>query len=306
MDAYFLNLQTEDTNQASKNIDERSTEEILRCINEEDQKVPQIVGERIPEITQAVDVIWERMQRGGRLFYFGAGTSGRLGVLDASECVPTYGVSPQLVQAYIAGGDAALRTPAEGCEDDEKLGESNVSEHDVSERDVVVGISASGSAKYVVGVLKKAEELGAYTIAVVNNKNSLLKEAAKLCIELETGAEVVSGSTRMKAGTSQKLVLNMLTTATMIRLGKVYDNLMVDLKASNRKLEERAQRIFCNITKQSEEMAKYYLKAADMDTKLAVMMCMSGRDRQEAQSLLDKNAGFLKKALREAKREVSA
>lgn len=297
MNQYFSELDTERLNPATSDIDMRSTIDILRCINEEDKKVPYAVEQCLPEIAAVVDVICDRMKHGGRLLYFGAGTSGRLGVLDASECIPTFGVSNELVQAYIAGGDRALRTPVEGCEDSASGGASDVTAHHLTENDVVVGISASGSAMYVVGVLDKARQAGAYTVAIVNNKNSKLKEYADTAIELATGPEVISGSTRMKAGTSQKLVLNMLTTASMIRLGKVYNNLMVDLKASNHKLKERAVRIVCEVTGISEIKAEEILIAAGMDTKLAILMELSGKRKDECVQLLKVSDGFLRDAI---------
>lgn len=301
MDEYLLHLSTENPNPKSANIDLCSTTEILQIINEEDTQVPLAVQKAIPQIAIAVDEIAARLKQGGHLFYFGAGTSGRLGVLDASECPPTYGTNPELVQAYIAGGDSALRTPAEGCEDDAEQGAREADEHEIGEKDVVVGITASGRAPYVVGVVDRAKQRGAYTVGVVTNANSILGQHVDVCIAAEVGNEVVTGSTRMKSGTAQKLILNMLSTATMIKIGKVYSNQMVDLRATNEKLRERAVRIFCNVTKADEQAAKEYLKLSGEDTKLAIMMYCSGMDKEQAAALIQKHDGFLRKALEEAK-----
>ncbi len=248
MNEYLSNLITEKVNQNTKNIDECSTREILELINEEDCGVPYAVKEEIPNIIKAVDILYESLKNGGKMVYMGAGTSGRLGVLDASECPPTFGTDPELVQGYIAGGDVALRTAVEGCEDNEDLGRQQIIECNIKEGDVVIGITASGSAPYVIGGMKQGKESGAKTIAVVNNKDSKLKPICDICIAPVVGPEVIIGSTRMKAGTAQKLVLNMLTTSTMIKLGKVYGNMMVDLKATNNKLNERALRIIKTTT----------------------------------------------------------
>lgn len=300
MDEYLLHLSTENPNRNSENIDLCSTEEMLQIINQEDMTVPLVVQKEIPHIAEAVDEIAGRLKRGGRLFYFGAGTSGRLGVLDASECPPTYGTDPEQVQAYIAGGDSALRTPAEGCEDDEEQGRKEVDEHGIGAGDVVVGITASGRAPYVVGVVDRAKEKGAYTIGVVTNSDSILAKHVETCIAAEVGNEVITGSTRMKSGTAQKLILNMLSTATMIKLGKVYSNQMVDLRATNEKLRNRAVRIFCTITKADEATAQEYLQLAEMDTKLAIMMYSSGMDKSRATELIAQHDGFLRAAMEDA------
>ena len=244
MDEYLASLMTEKVNEETTQIDQCDTAGILQMINREDRRVSEAVEKVIPQIAQAVDMITEAMKKGGRLFYFGAGTSGRLGILDASECPPTYGVDPSLVQGYIAGGDQALRTAVEGSEDSEELGRSEIGDRGVTRGDVVVGITASGRTPYVLGVVRQAAKVGARTIGIATNPNNLLQEEVEVCITPVVGPEVITGSTRMKSGTAQKMVLNMLTTASMIRLGKVYGNRMVDLKASNVKLVERAKRIF--------------------------------------------------------------
>ena len=299
MNDYLGNLTTESVNERTKHIDECSTTEILMLINEEDSLVAGAVKETIPKIAAAVDTIVDSMKRGGRLFYFGAGTSGRLGVLDASECPPTYGVDPELVQGYIAGGDTALRTAVEGSEDSEELGESEIAKHHITEDDVVVGIAASGRTPYVIGVIRKARKVGAYTIGVTTNSQNMLEREVDICIAPVVGPEVVTGSTRMKSGTAQKLVLNMLTTTTMIKLGKVYGNLMIDLKASNEKLVDRAERIFCSVTGADKETAADFLDKAQKDTKLAIMMYLSGM----AKHILETNNGVLKLALKNIIRE---
>lgn len=299
MNDYLGNLTTESVNERTKHIDECSTTEILMLINEEDSLIAGAVKETIPKIAAAVDTIVDSMKRGGRLFYFGAGTSGRLGVLDASECSPTYGVDPELVQGYIAGGDTALRTAVEGSEE---LGESEIAKHHITEDDVVVGIAASGRTPYVIGVIRKARKVGAYTIGVTTNSQNMLEREVDICIAPVVGPEVVTGSTRMKSGTAQKLVLNMLTT-TMIKLGKVYGNLMIDLKASNEKLVDRAERIFCSVTGADKETAADFLDKAQKDTKLAIMMYLSGMESSDAKHILETNNGVLKLALKNIMRE---
>jgi len=299
MNEYLSNLITEKINENTKNIDECNTREILELINQEDCGVPIAVGQEIPNITKAVDLIYESLKNGGKMVYIGAGTSGRLGVLDASECPPTFGTDPELVQGYIAGGDIALRTAVEGCEDNEDLGRQQIIDCKINKGDIVIGITASGSAAYVIGGLKQAREMGAKTIGVVNNKNSNLEPICDICIAPVVGPEVIIGSTRMKAGTAQKLVLNMLTTATMIKLGKVYGNMMVDLKATNNKLNDRALRIIKSTTGVDDATAMKYLELANKSTKVAILMILSGRSYEEAEHILQDNEGYLKRALRQ-------
>lgn len=303
MSDYFSNIITEGINTATRSIDECNTEQMLQLINDEDSKVSAAVRKEIPDIAKAVDRIYESLSCGGKMIYLGAGTSGRLGVLDASECPPTYGTDPEMVQGYIAGGDKALRTAIEGCEDSEEMGAQQVIESKANVGDVVIGITASGSARFVIGALKKAREIGAVTIGVVNNRDSKLEEYCDICIKAVVGPEVILGSTRMKAGTAQKMILNMLTTAAMIKLGKVYGNLMVDLKASNMKLNERAKRIVTLATGCDEDTAKAALYEADGKAKLAIMCVLTGKPAAEAEHLLVKNKGYLKLALREANGE---
>lgn len=302
MNEYLSGLTTEQVNQNTKDIDECSTEQILEMINLEDSQITDIVKGEIPKIAQAVEVIYKALSNGGRMFYLGAGTSGRLGVLDASECPPTFGSEPSLIQGYIAGGDIALRTAVEGCEDSEEEGRNQVIRCGITEKDVVVGITASGGAAYVLGAIKQARELSAATIGIVNNHNTKLETLCDICISAVVGPEVIIGSTRMKAGTAQKLVLNMLTTTAMIKLGKVYGNMMVDLKASNIKLHERAVRIIRNVTGVKEEAARKYLEEANYSSKTAIMMILSGYSLKEAEEALAANQGYLKKALRQVER----
>ncbi|ETT47981.1 MULTISPECIES: N-acetylmuramic acid 6-phosphate etherase [unclassified Paenibacillus] len=297
MNDYLAGLTTEAVNPDTLMIDECTTEQMVQLMNQQDALVSAAVANEIPQIARAVDILHNRLSAGGRMFYIGAGTSGRLGVLDASECPPTFGTDPSLVQGYIAGGDIALRNAVEGCEDDEEEGISLVESIGVTEQDVVIGISASGSAKFVISALAKAKELGAATIGVCNNKDSKFEPIVDICISPVVGPEVISGSTRLKAGTAQKLVLNMLTTCTMVKLGKTYNNLMVDLKASNFKLIDRSLRIIMNTTGVETQAASETLKKAGMNCKLAIMMIKTGLDAKAAEEALEANGGRLKQAI---------
>lgn len=298
MNEYLAGLITEEINPDTQMIDECSTEEMLRLLNREDAKVPAAVAAEIPQIVKAVDILHRLLKNGGRMIYIGAGTSGRLGVLDASECPPTFGVDPSLVQGHIAGGDMALRVAVEGCEDDAEEGIALIERCGVTDKDAVIGISASGSAAFVIAGLKRAAELGAATIGVVNNKNSKLSEVCDVCIAPVVGPEVIMDSTRLKAGTATKLVLNMLTTCTMVKLGKTYNNLMVDLKASNKKLYDRSIRIIKAATGADAETATEFLHKASMNCKLAILMIKTGLGAEEAEQALLKCDGNLKAAIR--------
>lgn len=297
MNEYLAGLTTETINPETRTIDECTTEQMLALLNREDAKVPAAVAEEIPRIAQAVDLIHSRLDNGGRLFYIGAGTSGRLGVLDASECPPTFGVEPELIQGHIAGGDVALRTAVEGFEDLAEEGIALVERCGITAADAVVGISASGSAAFVIAALKKAGELGAATIGVVNNQGSRLAEVCQVTIAPVVGPEVIMGSTRLKSGSAQKLVLNMLTTSVMVKLGKTYDNLMVDLKATNAKLKDRAVRIITAACGAGEAEAAKALGEAGGSCKLAILMLVTGVDADAGQRLLDENKGMLKQAI---------
>ncbi|QOF67496.1 N-acetylmuramic acid 6-phosphate etherase [Actinobacillus sp. GY-402] len=288
---------TEQRNAASMDIDRLNALEIVKIINREDQRVPLAVERCLPQIAQAVEKIVAAFQRGGRLIYIGAGTSGRLGVLDASECPPTYGVSPDMVVGIIAGGERALRQPIEGAEDNPQQGQTDLEKIRFSAQDVLVGIAASGRTPYVIGALNYAKSLNAVTIAVTSNPGSAMAKIADIAIETVVGQEVLTGSSRMKSGTAQKLVLNMFTTASMILMGKCYQNLMVDVQASNEKLRARALRIVMQATECSEETAQQTLQRADNNAKLAIMMILSGLEKNAATQLLNRHQGKLRQAL---------
>ena len=290
-------LITEQRNPNSMQLDSLSAQELVALINREDQQVALAVEKCLPQIASAVEKIVAAFERGGRLVYVGAGTSGRLGVLDASECPPTYGVKPEMVVGLIAGGDHALRHPIEGAEDNVQQGQADLEAIDFSARDVLVGIAASGRTPYVLGALNYAKQLGATTVSIASNPNSKMAEVADIAIETVVGPEVLTGSSRMKSGTAQKLVLNMLTTASMVLIGKCYQNLMVDVQASNEKLKARALKIVMEATECDNETAANVLAKANGQVKLAILMQLSGLDALEAQSLLDKSNGKLRQAL---------
>lgn len=295
----YIELMTEKINDKTVNIDICPTIDIITQINEEDKKVAEAVSMVKPKIAKAVDIIAEKLANGGRLLYVGAGTSGRLGILDASECPPTYGTEPEVVQGLIAGGHSAFFIANENVEDNYQLGGEDILAKDVTDNDVVVGISASGTARYVIGALNKARELGAKTIGVSNTSASVLSKSCDIIIEVITGPEVIMGSTRMKAGTAQKMVLNMLTTASMIKIGKVYKNLMVDLKANNDKLRDRKVRIVMLATNIEMEKAVKYLDGCNQNTKEAIVSILAECDYKTAQCYLEKNNGFVRKAIKD-------
>ena len=286
--------QTESDNPASSQIDTLSTSEIVALINAEDAKVAAAVEAALPQVARAVDLIVHALGAGGRLFYIGAGTSGRLGVLDAVECVPTFSAPPQLVQGIIAGGDAALTRAVEGAEDDPAQARRDMQARGASAADVVCGIAASGRTPYVIGALSYARELGAGTIAVACNPSSPISALAAVSISVDLGPEIISGSTRMKAGSAQKMILNTLSTAAMIRLGKVYGNLMVDVKVTNQKLAGRANRLVRQITGVDEPSAERLLAQSDMEVKTAVVMQIKSVDAEGARALLEQASGRLR------------
>ncbi len=291
---------TEKRNPNSLNIDMLSSKEIVEIINSEDEQVAKSIKKEINQIAEAVDIIESSFLKGGNLLYFGAGTSGRLGVLDASECPPTFGVDPDMVRGYIAGGDKALRTAIEGAEDDFKKGGEDLVSADAKLDDVVVGLSASGNAPYVLGVLSKAQELNIKTIGIACNKQAILDKCSDVFISPEVGEEVVTGSTRMKSGTAQKMVLNILTTASMIRIGKTYENLMVDLKPTNVKLKDRAIRIVAEIADVDYNIAENVLKTTDFDVKAAIIMLVCDISQDAAKEILGKNNGRIRESLKSA------
>lgn len=296
------NLVTEARNPASEEIDGKSTREILEIINREDQKVPLIVKDEIPYIAQAVDLLVEVFKRGGRLFYQGAGTSGRLGVLDAAECPPTFGTPPEMVQGIIAGSEIALTRAQEGSEDNRKQGAIDLLDRGFTANDVLCGIAASFRTPYVLGGLEKAREMGARTIFITCNPREKITVPVDIAICPVVGPEVVMGSTRMKAGTATKLVLNMLTTASMIRLGKVYGNMMVDLMMTSRKLEERSKRTVMMVTGVDYETAASVLKKAGGHVKTALVMILANVDAEEARRRLAESDGFVRQAIKPKKK----
>ncbi len=291
-------LATEARNPASEQLDRLSTADMLSVMHAADRETVEAVGAEIPHIAAAVDAIAERIASGGRLFYIGAGTSGRLGVLDASECPPTFGVSPDVVQGIMAGGDTALRTSVEGAEDDASLGASDLKAAEFTEKDSLVGIAASGRTPYVVGAIEYARSLGALTIGLTCVPNSAVGAAAEIAISPVTGAEVLTGSTRLKAGTATKLILNMLSTGVMVRAGYAYGNLMVNMQTTNAKLVDRAGRIVSAITGLDRESAGALLVEAG-SVKTAVVMAKLGLSREAAEERLRDAKGHLRKALGE-------
>ena len=291
-------LITEQRNPNSMNVDSLSALEIVQLMNDEDKQVPLAIEKCLPQIAQAVECIVAAFQQGGRLVYIGAGTSGRLGVLDASECPPTFGVSPEMVKGIIAGGERALRHPIEGAEDSKAQAVVDLQTIQFSSKDVLVGIAASGRTPYVIGALEYAKSLGSVTVSIASNPNSAMANIVDIAIDTVVGPEVLTGSSRLKSGTAQKLVLNMLTTASMILMGKCYQNLMVDVQASNEKLKARAIRIVMQATDCDKALAEETLKQADQNAKLAIMMILSGLDRAQAEALLETHQGKLQLALK--------
>ena len=294
-------LITETRNSKSADIDKVSTLEMLKIINDEDKIVAYAIEKELPNIADGVDLIACRILDGGRLIYCGAGTSGRLGILDAVECPPTYGVDSNLVQGLIAGGPDAVYKAKEGAEDSKELGAEELKGIDFSKKDVLVGIAASGRTPYVIGALEYANSIGASTISINCNKNSEIEKFSDISIAPIVGPEVVTGSTRMKAGTAQKMVLNMLSTGTMIKLGKVYSNLMVDVKPSNEKLIERAKKIVSEATGKSYKEAEKILDKTGYDVKLAIFITEMGMPIDEAKKILDKCHGHISNALETAR-----
>ena len=266
----FSELTTEQRNSASANIDKCSTLEMLKIINDEDNKVASAVEKILPSVAEAVELVAEKLSGGGRLFYIGAGTSGRLGVLDASECPPTFGTNPEMIQGIIAGGNAALISAVEGAEDDKSAAFSDLAEKNFSDKDVLVGIAASGRTPYVLSGIEYAKKIGAATVGISCVENSALAKISDIALTAVTGAEVITGSTRMKAGTATKMILNMLTTGAMIKLGTVYGNLMVDVNAPNEKLRDRAKRIVIAATNCTEAEALAALKKCNGHAKSAI------------------------------------
>lgn len=294
-------LTTEQRNPKSMNLDQLPTKELLKTINEEDKNTVTAVESVLPEVEKAVEIVFQAFQKGGRLFYVGSGTSGRLAVLDASECPPTFRVSPDQVQAVMAGGEKAFMMAEEGIEDNERQGAVDLKERNLQKNDVVVGITASGRTPYPIGALKYAGETGCFTIALTCNKDSVISKHADCKIEAVVGPEVVTGSTRMKAATAHKMILNMLSTAVMVKMGKVYENLMVDMQASNYKLRERAKQIVMDTTGVTYEKAEEILEETSQRVKPAIVMIVSGISLQKALEVIDKSGGNVRTAIEHAK-----
>lgn len=290
-------LITEQPNPNSMNLDQMSAFEIVRLMNKEDQLVPLAIEKTLPQIAAAVEKIVAAFRQGGRLVYLGAGTSGRLGVLDASECPPTFGVNDEMVKGIIAGGERAIRHPVERAEDNQQAAISDLQVIQFNAKDILVGIAASGRTPYVISGLKYAKEIGAFSVAIASNPQSAMAQVADISIETVVGPEVLTGSSRLKSGTAQKLVLNMLTTASMVLLGKCYQNLMVDVQATNEKLVARATRIIMQATGCERTQAEQTLIQADNNAKLAILMILANLDKQSAVDLLAKNQDKLGQAL---------
>lgn len=290
-------LTTEKRNPNTMHLDQMSVGQVLELMNKEDQQVPEAIAEALGQIEAAVETIIQSLKAGGRLIYFGAGTSGRLGVLDAAECVPTFGVSPDLVVGLIAGGDKAMVEAVEGAEDSLTLAEEDFKKLNLNANDTVVGIAASGRTPYVIGGLQYAQSIGAKTVSIACNQQAKISGFAQIPIEVDCGPEVLTGSTRLKAGTAQKLILNMLSTVSMIGIGKVYQNLMVDVQATNEKLEERSKRIIMAATECSYEEAASYFEAANHKVKVAIVMILTNLDATEASRKINAANGFVNQVL---------
>lgn len=286
-------LTTEKRNPNTMKLDEMTLEEMLRQMNKEDAQVPKAIEEALPEIEQAVSKIIESFNKDGRLIYMGAGTSGRLGVLDAAECVPTFGVSSEMVIGLIAGGEKAMVEAVEGAEDSLTLAEEDLKGLNLTANDTVVGIAASGRTPYVIGGLKYAREVGAATVSIACNQEAEVSQFSEIAIEVDAGPEVLTGSTRLKAGTAQKLILNMLSTASMVGIGKVYQNLMVDVQPTNEKLEVRSKNIIMEATGCSKDQASQAFEASGKQVKVAIVMVLTGTDKAQAEASIEKANGFI-------------
>lgn len=298
MEDKMADLATEKNNPKTVNIDQKSTREILEMINHEDITVPLAVQQSISDIAKVVDGVVYRMQKGGRLIYIGAGTSGRLGVLDASECPPTYGTPPGLVVGVIAGGPSAVFQSVEGIEDKIERGIEDITALQVRPVDTVVGIAASGRTPYVLAALREAKKQGTFTVGICNSEQSELEAVCDVTVAVVVGPEVIMGSTRMKAGTAQKLVLNMISTSVMVKLGKVYQNFMVDLNAQNKKLYNRSVRMIQMLTGAESQAAVKALDKANGKVKTAILMIKGGVDDSQANQILQENGGVLRAAIK--------
>lgn len=297
MELNLTGMTTEKRNPRTMQLDTMSELEIVTTMNEEDARVPLAIAKKLPQIAQAAHWAAEAFEQGGRLFYMGAGTSGRLGVLDAAECPPTFGVAPGMVVGLIAGGEQAFLKAVEGAEDDRALGQSDLEAYGLNAKDVVIGIAASGRTPYVLGGLAYARSIGCRTAAIACNTGSEIGRAADLAIEVEVGPEVLTGSTRLKSGTAQKLILNMISTASMVRTGKVYQNLMVDVMQNNEKLHTRAENIVIDATGVTRPEARSAIDAAGGSVKVAITMLLADCSADEARSRLEKAGGHVRAAI---------
>ncbi|ASA19988.1 N-acetylmuramic acid 6-phosphate etherase [Paenibacillus donghaensis] len=295
------NLTTETRNQSTLNLDQMPILSVLKLMQEEDATLSSAIQAKLPQIERVVAVVIESFKQGGRLIYIGAGTSGRLGILDAVECVPTFGTEPEMVQGIIAGGETAIRMAVEGAEDSPQLGREDIRQLKVNSRDTVIGVAASGRTPYVIGALQEAAELGARTASLACNEDSEIARYAEHAIEIVTGAEILTGSTRLKAGTAQKMVMNMISTVAMIGIGKVYSNLMVDVKPTNEKLVQRAKAMISEITGCDEETAASYYELSKHQVKVAVVMLLMDLGYEEAQLKLMESDGFIRRAIQDGK-----
>ncbi|MGM8215095.1 N-acetylmuramic acid 6-phosphate etherase [Bacillaceae bacterium W0354] len=297
-------LMTETYHPKSMNLDNMSVREILTLMNEDDMLIPRAISTVLSEVEKTVHAVNEAFNQGGRLFYVGAGTSGRIGLLDAVECPPTFGTPHEKVQAILAGGEKAMVHAIEGAEDDLELGKKDLAERHLNSTDVVIGIAASGRTPYVKGALQYAQEVGATAVSLTSNRQAEISKFAHIAIEVETGPEVLTGSTRLKAATAHKMILNMISTASMIQQGKAYKNLMVDVHATNYKLRERAKTIVCEATNVSYEEAEKVLNETDYSVKPAIVMLLANVNFEEAKDLLEKCNGFVKDAILQTTKSI--
>lgn len=291
------NLTTERRNETTFGLDEMSVAQAVHLMNQEDHKVPDAVADQLPQIEKVIEATIAAFKKDGRLIYMGAGTSGRLGVLDAAECVPTFGVEPEMVVGLIAGGEQAMTVAVEGAEDNAELGAQDLKDLHLTENDMVIGIAASGRTPYVIGGLDYARSIGAATGTIACNKGAVISQHAVMPIEVDCGPEFLTGSTRLKSGTAQKLILNMISTISMIGIGKVYNNLMVDVKPTNEKLVERSKRIIMQATEADYETAARYFDEAEQNVKLAIVMILTDSTKDEAAEKLIQADGFVKKTI---------
>lgn len=292
-------LMTEQRNQETANLDQLSIADTVKKMNEEDYKAVDAIHAKADQITSVIEQVVVSLKEGGRLFYFGAGTSGRLGILDAAECVPTFSTEPELVQGIIAGGESAMTVAVEGAEDSLTLAERDFKERQLTNKDIVIGISASGRTPYVIGGLQYANKIGATTASISCNEQAEMSQYATFPIEVSAGPEVLTGSTRLKAGTMQKLILNMISTISMTHLGKVYGNLMVDVKPTNEKLVERGKNIIMEATGVTREEASFYFEDSNQHVKLAILRILTNTSKEEGQILLENHKGFIRNAVQD-------